>query len=161
MNTLVKFLVISTAMTAITSCSSDSVDERFQQALTSAQTESARCRDEYPLDKTHIIQRTKCLNKSSELVRPFAAYPDISDATAAYNLMLAEQFRDGKISEGELLAKETERRSQGIAEAERRGLANRAVNAQERPHSVVVYPMNNTMPVFRAPCLMGPRGPTC
>jgi hypothetical protein len=107
------------------------------------------------------MQRTKCLNKSAASLRALSPHPDIADANAAYNLMIAEQFKDGKLSESEFLAKEADRRSQDIAEVQRRDLAQRNTNAQERPQAVVVYPMNNTMPVFRAPCLMGPRGPTC
>lgn len=145
----------------IAGCASDNTEAKYRAALATASAESTRCRDEFPLDRKHAIQRTKCLNRSADLLRPYVAYPDITDATGAYNLMLAEQFRDGKITEAEFLAKETERRSQGMAEAERRGLAQRAVAAQESPQQVIVYPMNNTMPVYRVPCLPGPLGPTC
>jgi hypothetical protein len=89
-------------------------------------------------------------------MRPFSAYPDISDATGAYNVMLAEQFKDGKITEAAFLAKETERRLQGLAEAERRDHAKRAVSAQESPQAVVVYPMANKMPAFRQACIHSP-----
>lgn len=149
------------SLVSISGCASSNSDAKYQEAVAAGSAESTRCREEYPLDRKHVMQRTKCLNQAAELMRPYSAYPDITDATGAYNVMLAEQFRDGKITEAEFLAKETERRSQGMAEVQRRELAKRSVAAQENPQAVVVYPMTNTMPVFRAPCLPGPRGPTC
>ena len=146
---------------ALTGCASNEADARWQSALEAAQLEGTRCRNEYPIDRQHIMQRTKCLNNSAATLRALSPHPDIADANAAHNLMIAEQFRDGKITEAEFLSKETANRSQGIAEVQRRDLAQRAVNAQERPQAVVVYPMTNTMPVFRAPCAMGPRGLAC
>lgn len=154
-------LLVAVAILSLAACSSNDADARWQAALTASQAESTRCRDTYPLDRQHIIQRTKCLNNSAATLRALSPHPDIAEANAAYNLMIAEQFRDGKLTEAEFLAKETAHRSQGIAEGQRRDLAQRSVESQERPQAVVVYPMTNTMPVFRAPCAMGPRGPAC
>jgi hypothetical protein len=156
-----KYFLFGISLTAVTGCASTNNDAKYQEALAAGTAESTRCREAYPMDRQHIMQRTKCLNGAAEMMRPFSAYPDITDATGAYNLMLAEQFKDGKITEAELLAKETERRSQGMAEVERRDLAKRSVNAQESPRAVMVYPMGNPIQPFRFQCLPGPRGPVC
>jgi hypothetical protein len=156
-----KLFLLGLSLATVAGCASNDNDAKYQEAVAAATAESTRCRDEYPLDRKNAMQRTKCLNRAADLLRPYISYPEITDATGAYNLMLAEQFRAGKITEAEFLAKETERRSQGLAEAERRDLAKRAVSAQESPQAVVVYPMTNTMPVFRPACIHGPLRTVC
>lgn len=62
MKPFIKFLIISAAMTALYGCASNEADARWQKELAAANAEGATCREDYPIDRQHIVQRIKCIN---------------------------------------------------------------------------------------------------
>jgi hypothetical protein len=89
------------------------------------------CRREFPSAIKQAVARAACENHNMELLRPSMPYPDLMDQELTYNLVLAEKVQNGKITMIEREAAAAQFHSQMIAEQQRRGLAQRAVTAQE------------------------------
>jgi hypothetical protein len=106
-------------------------EEAFAAAKARTQTALADCEAKYPQGSKQPVEKAQCMNAAFNILRPFVPYPDLMDQDMANRALLAEKVQQGKLSPAEATAEMTQRQSQIVAEEQRRGLANRAVSAQE------------------------------
>lgn len=77
------------------------------------------------------VARSQCINDANMILRPIMPYPDLWDQLLATNLAIAERVQNKQITilqANEMLA---QKRSEIVAEEQRRSLARRSVGAQE------------------------------
>ena len=82
------------------------------------------CRRKYPIERRTVVDRAKCFNAARQRLMPYEPYPDLVQVYRAYTIVVAEQFRDGKLSESEMHAKLAEKQAQLTSESQRRFAAS-------------------------------------
>jgi len=125
-------------------------------AEASIQTE--QCRRKYPLDRKTAVLRAKCMNDASEPIMAYHPHPDLNNVWRAHIVLIAEQFRDGKITESELHAKAAEKQAQLTSESQRRFAAS---NPPIQPVLMMPMPTPSPMMPYRLPCPPGPYTLAC
>jgi hypothetical protein len=77
------------------------------------------------------MARAKCQTDALTILRPISPYPDLMDQYIASRIAIAERVQNGQVTIAQGNELITQKRSELIAEEQRRSLANRAVSAQE------------------------------
>ena len=77
------------------------------------------------------VERAKCQTEAWAILRPIMPYPDLLDLMIASRLTIAEQIQNGKLTIAQANEQIAAKRSEIVAEEQRRNLANRSVAAQE------------------------------
>ena len=77
------------------------------------------------------VERAKCQTEAMAILRPIMPYPDLQDSMIAIRLAIAEQVQNGKLTIAQGNEQIAAKRSEIVAEEQRRNLANRSVAAQE------------------------------
>jgi hypothetical protein len=145
-------------------CQSSNPQISAQSARDIANAEAAAdvdvCRRKYPAERKTIVDRAKCLNAALQRLVPYDPYPDITQVFRAYTVVVAEQFRDGKLSESEANMKIAEKRTQLASESQRR-----LATSNPPVQSIIIMPMPMPTPVpmtpYRLPCPPGPYNLAC
>ena len=104
-----------------------------QQAAAKAQSDAAMadCESKFPQGGKQYVERAQCINAGVAIMRPFVPFPDLLDQDMANRAAMAERLQQGKITLAEANSELAQRRSQIVAEEQRRQLSGRAVSAQE------------------------------
>jgi hypothetical protein len=106
-------------------------EEAFKAAKMQQESRLAACDVNFPPAAKKYMDHAKCVNDAVNVIRPFVPYPDLLDQDNANRMLMAERLQQGKMTPAEATQEMAQRRSQVLAEEQRRGLANRAVSAQE------------------------------
>jgi hypothetical protein len=92
-----------------------------------------QCNQTYPAGNPKTaVARAKCQTEAFAILRPMMPYPDLMDLLIANRMEVAERVQSGKLTiaqANEILAI---KRSEAVAEEQRRWNANRSVAAQEQ-----------------------------
>jgi hypothetical protein len=106
------------------------------------------------------VNRVKCFIAAKRRLMPYEPNPDLVQVSMAHTMLVAEQFRDGKISESEFHAKLAEKQAQLTSESHRRFAAS---NPPIQPILMMPMPMPAPVPVmpYRLPCPPGPYTLAC
>ena len=115
------------------------------------------CNTEFPPGKVPTaVARAQCINNALSILRPIVPYPDLWDVYMASHIAVAERVQKGQMSIAEANEVLAQKRSELVAEEQRRLLANRSVAAQENiasaslqaagPHSCIQA--SNTVTCF-------------
>lgn len=90
------------------------------------------CDSKFPKGETKTaIVRAQCMNEAAEILRPTMPFPDLLDVFMTSRMAIAERVQKGQMTIAQANEEITARRSQLVAEEQRRMLANRSVAAQE------------------------------
>jgi hypothetical protein len=93
---------------------------------------AADCDSKFPKgNQPTVLARIQCLNQALEVIRPVMPYPDLLDTYMASRLAIAERVQNKQMSVAEGNALIMQKKSDIVAEEQRRQLASRSVNAQE------------------------------
>jgi hypothetical protein len=112
-----------------------------QREALQAQSKAAveQCNQTYPTgDPKTAVARAKCENEAVGIQRPLMPYPDLMDLFFASRIAIAEQFQNGKITLAQANETLAIKRSEIIAEEQRRVNSNRAVAAQQQAASAAM-----------------------
>jgi hypothetical protein len=95
------------------------------------------------------VARAQCVNDAFAILRPIMPYPDLWDLYMASHTAIAERTQKGQLTIAQANEALAQKRSELVAEEQRRLLANRSVAAQENvaaaslqaagPHSCTRY----------------------
>jgi hypothetical protein len=77
------------------------------------------------------VPRARCQTEALAIMRPIAPYPDLIDLFIASRIAIAERVQNGQVTIAQANEAIATKRSEIIAEEQRRQLANRSVSAQE------------------------------
>jgi hypothetical protein len=77
------------------------------------------------------ISRAKCQGEALAIIRPIAPYPDVLDLFIASRIAIAERLQNGQMTVAQANEAIAAKRSELVAEEQRRQLARRSVAAQE------------------------------
>ena len=102
-----------------------------ESAIQQAKAAMGACESKYPRGTKQYVEKARCQNDATNIVRPFMPYPDLVDQDTATRMAIAEKLQQGKLSEADANMQFTQAHSQIIAEEQRRQLNGRAVHAQE------------------------------
>jgi hypothetical protein len=129
-------------------------------ATAEAEIQTEQCRLKYPLNRKNVVARANCFNQANEVMSQYAPHPDLLQVYRAYVVVVAEQFRDGKLSESEMHAKLAEKHAQLNSESQRRFAAR---NPPIQPILMMPMPMPTPVPMtpYRLPCPPGPYTLAC
>jgi len=78
------------------------------------------------------VARAQCNNAATNITRPSFSFPDLLDVYLANRLAIAERYQKGQLTLAKANEELAERRSQLIAEEQRRLLASRSAVGQEK-----------------------------
>jgi hypothetical protein len=97
-----------------------------------SQAATAQCDLTYPAGNVKTaVARAKCQTEAFAILRPIMPYPDLMDLLIASRIAIAERVQKGQLTIAQANELMAARRSELVAEEQRRNLANRAVIAQE------------------------------
>jgi hypothetical protein len=143
-------------------CQSSNPQISAQSARDIANAEAAadfeNCRRKYPFERKTVVAAAKCFNTAMQRLIPYERYPDLTQVFRAYTVVVAEQFRDGKLSESEYHAKIAEKQAQLTSESQRRFAAS---NPPIQPILMMQMPTPVPMTPYRLPCPPGPYTLAC
>jgi hypothetical protein len=77
------------------------------------------------------VSRAKCQTDPLAIMRPVHPYPDLLDLFIASRMAIAERVQNGQMTIAQANEAIATKRSELVAEEQRRQLANRSVSAQE------------------------------
>ena len=105
---------------------------RIQELQAQSLAASQRCDVSVPAGNAKTaVERAKCQTEAWAILRPTTPYPDLLDLMIASRLAIAEQVQNGKLTIAQANEQIAAKRSELVAEEQRRNLANRSVAAQE------------------------------
>jgi hypothetical protein len=84
-----------------------------------------------PGDPKTAVSRAKCQGDALAIIRPIAPYPDVLDLFIASRITIAERLQSGQLTIAQANEAIAAKRSELVAEEQRRQLAKRALAAQE------------------------------
>lgn len=93
------------------------------------------------------MARVRCLNAALAILQPFMKNADLIAQFMTYRVVIAEQVEAGKMTIAQGAASIAQKFSEIVAEDQARGLAGRAVAAQEQNAQAAQTVANTTMPV--------------
>jgi hypothetical protein len=103
-----------------------------EQLKAKSQAASQECDTTLPAGSPKTaMARAKCQTDALAILRPIMPYPDLMDLFIASRISIAERVQNGQltIAQGnEIIA---QKKSELVAEEQRRSLANRSISAQE------------------------------
>jgi hypothetical protein len=104
-----------------------------REALTAqSQAAMAQCDAAYPAGNVKtVVARAKCQTDALAILRPISPYPDLMDVFITTRIAIAERVQNGQLTIAQANELIATKRSELVAEEQRRTLANRSVVAQE------------------------------
>jgi len=105
--------------------------EAYEEALQQAQSAMATCDTKYPKGDKRYVEKTRCQNDATNIIRPFMPYPDLVDQDTAARMSLAEKLQAGKLTEAQANSQLTQTRAQINAEDQKRQVTDRSRSVQE------------------------------
>lgn len=105
--------------------------EAYDEAIQRAQSAMAACDTRYPKGDKRYIEKTRCQNDATNIIRPFMPYPDLVDQDTATRLSLAQKLQAGKLTEAQADQQLAQARAQINAEDKKRQVTDKSRAAQE------------------------------
>ena len=112
--------------------------EAYDGALQQAQSAMAVCDTKYPKGDKRYVEKTRCQNDATNIIRPFMSYPDLVDRDTATRMALAEKLQAGKLTEAQADSQLTQARAQINEEDQRRQTIDRSRSVQEDAAAVAL-----------------------
>jgi hypothetical protein len=129
-----KAIVVVVIALAISGCGirQRELQARVDELKAKSHEASQQCNVTWPPGNPQTaMARTKCQTEAFEILRPIAPYPDLMDRFIASQITIAERVWNGRLTIAQANEQIAIKRSEFVAEEQRRNLANRSVGAQE------------------------------
>lgn len=148
-----RYLVLAALSACLVGCGAARRAEMAQAqeaAGAQAATERAACTQRFPtsVPRTRVAFARCLADVDNRLLRPYFSAPELFDVIVAKRTALASQVDAGQITQEESDFQFAQTKSQVIGELDRRGLARRAVAAQEAANSFSCTKIGNTISCF-------------
>jgi hypothetical protein len=133
-NAVKRSLLLVILVFALGGCGLARQREMQSERAAKAQSDAAaqECQSKFPqIISATVVAHAKCLNEAAAIARPAWSYPDLLDSFLATRMALAERVQKGQITIAQGTEELANKKSEIVAEEQRRNLANRSVTAQE------------------------------